>query len=121
LAGTSKKRKELTVASATELYNLDYPSATCQKVLVDDERNTALVCGQGNLIGLVTGLGQNYITREFKPGLVRQFEETRSGIELWLNDFTLKRIKLTINDPEQKSSTVKQLKLMDKHNGPDNS
>ena len=113
LAGSTWKREELTADLTRKLFNLDHPGVDCQKVIVDDARNTALISRDGFLVGLVAAVGNNYLTRQLNNGMIKGFTETRHGIDIRLNDFTLKQVQMEIADLELKNTAIQQLKSVE--------
>ena len=121
LAGGRKEREKLTGQYAETLFNLDFPGTECEQVVVDDDAQTALIARNGAVIGIVTEFGQNHITRNIDYHTFKAFKETEQGVDVWLNDFTLKHIGMAFADPDKRNDVLKLLKSSEVNRGSDNS
>ena len=92
---------------ARNRFLLDFPNAELGAIVICDNGKTALLELMNKAgLGMVHGLGQNFLTRELTKASIISLEEDAENLVIRLRDFTLK--KLTIKD-----STGKARKLIE--------
>ena len=121
LVGNRKPRPKLNEQFACERFNLDFPGTDCQRVFVDDPGKTALIAQDGVMIGLVTEIGQNFITRKLDKRIIKSVKETGDGIDLWFHDFTLKHVRMDIANAEVRAMISERMRKPKVNHGSDNS
>ncbi|MEM9278637.1 MAG: hypothetical protein AAGA76_08690 [Pseudomonadota bacterium] len=107
-----RKSEPLYAETAKERFLRDFPNFRIKEVMISDHGNSALVfSGQGGETGLVYEIGKNHLTRLLDEHTIIKVEETKAGIDLYVNDFTLKKISLPFSDVETRRRALNQLLL----------
>lgn len=90
---------------AISRFKEDYPNCTISNVILSDDGANAFLLIEGEeRIGLVAGVGKNYLTRMIGSENVRNLTDNDDQIELVLDDFTLRRlsVKIAVETKRQK-------------------
>lgn len=102
--------QELTGVIASVRFAEDFPAFRHSEVIVADDCKTAfLVSDSGVEVGLVHQIGQNYLTRMLVHGSVKGVKDTGNGIDLYVNDFTLKKISVPVSNKAKRELIVEIL------------
>ncbi len=106
LIDKNKERERLSEEVAGKLYRFDFPDAKFDRIILDDASRSGLIVNDNTLLGVVTGVGQNFVTRKIDNRLVENVVETARGVGLQFNDFTLRHIELEVSDPVHRNGVL---------------
>lgn len=108
---SGSKQSPLSEDMVSELFQRDFPHDEWDAILLDDDAKTAILLKNSLPVGLVTAVGQNHITRRFDGKMLRSAEPSSKGVDLVLNDFTLKRINLALDNPQVRQDLLEKLAM----------
>ncbi|MEM7216241.1 MAG: hypothetical protein AAF423_11925 [Pseudomonadota bacterium] len=109
---TTRDRRSdpLNPQTVEKRFTRDFAGFRSSSVIISDSGNSAfLVSKDSDEVGLLYAVGKNYLTRLLDRNAIRKIEETKSGIDLYVNDFTLGKISVPLSDIETRQSMVKRL------------
>ena len=111
--GREKEKPALSQELIRTRFAEDFPAFDVREAIISDNGNSALLFPADNSeAGLLHSMGQNYLTRLLGKDFVREVKETPQGIDLYVNDFTLKRIAFPLTDDRHRAKVLKKLSVM---------
>jgi hypothetical protein len=92
LSGLSKAARITGPDAAIARFLLDFPDEKPGEAIVSADGKDAFIALDGNRVGMVHAIGDRYLTRILRAGMVRSVSASGNGeVELRLADFTLPR------------------------------
>ncbi|MEM9329893.1 MAG: hypothetical protein AAGA53_01125 [Pseudomonadota bacterium] len=103
LTTRDRKQERLSKESAVQIFSRDFPNFIAHEVVLSDQADAAFILSdQQNEIGFVKEFGKNHLTRLLDREFLSKVEVTTSGIDLYVNDFTLNRISILMGNLESR-------------------
>jgi hypothetical protein len=92
LSGLSKAARIAGPDAAIARFLVDFPDEKPGEAVVSADGKDAFIALDGNRVGMVHAIGDRYLTRILRAGMVRSVSASGNGeVELRLADFTLPR------------------------------
>jgi hypothetical protein len=92
LSGLSKVARIAGPDAAIARFLVDFPDEKPGEAVVSADGKDAFIALDGNRVGMVHAIGDRYLTRILRAGMVRSVSASGNGeVELRLADFTLPR------------------------------
>ena len=108
--GQTKKVTPLTPDTVKVRFAQDYPGLPVNDVQISDDGYSALILelGEGQ-VGLVHAIGQHQLTRLLDREVLRDVKEHDQGIDLYVNDFTLRLVTFPVADVRRRENLLNKL------------
>ncbi len=109
-SGRNKDRPALSHEVVSSRFAEDFPAFQSREVIISDDGKSAfLIPADNGPTGLVHTIGQNQLTRILNDELVREAKDSPKGIDLYVNDFTLRHIPFPLADNDRRKRVIARL------------